>query len=90
MKFRWPFESLDMKSGGPHSKKNEGKNLVANISDTTLSESLTPEQDDKYNYAVLIALYTLQGIPLGLSASIPFLIQQKVKPNPNPKTVTTI
>lgn len=28
---------------------------------------------------MLIALYTLQGIPMGLSASIPFLIQQKVK-----------
>ncbi len=37
------------------------------------------ETDDTYNYALLIALYTLQGIPLGLSASIPFLIQQKVK-----------
>ena len=35
--------------------------------------------DDTLNYALLIALYTLQGIPMGLSASIPFLIQQKVK-----------
>lgn len=35
--------------------------------------------DDRYNYALLIVLYTLQGIPMGLSASIPFLIQQKVK-----------
>ncbi len=37
------------------------------------------EHDDTLNYALLIALYTLQGIPMGLSASIPFLIQQKVK-----------
>jgi PAT family acetyl-CoA transporter-like MFS transporter 1 len=37
------------------------------------------EHNDKYNYALLLALYTLQGIPMGLSASIPFLIQQKVK-----------
>jgi len=37
------------------------------------------EQNDVYNYALLVALYTLQGIPMGLSASIPFLIQQKVK-----------
>ena len=37
------------------------------------------EKDDRSNYALLIALYTLQGIPMGLSASIPFLIQQKVK-----------
>lgn len=37
------------------------------------------EQNDSWNYALLIALYTLQGIPMGLSASIPFLIQQKLK-----------
>lgn len=37
------------------------------------------EPDDRYNYALLIVLYTLQGIPMGLSASIPFLIQQKLK-----------
>lgn len=35
--------------------------------------------DDRWNYALLICLYTLQGIPMGLSASIPFLIQQKAK-----------
>ena len=37
------------------------------------------DHDDRFNYAILIALYTLQGIPMGLSASIPFLIQQKMK-----------
>jgi len=40
------------------------------------------DQDDKkdaFSYAILIALYTLQGIPMGLSASIPFLIQQKIR-----------
>jgi PAT family acetyl-CoA transporter-like MFS transporter 1 len=37
------------------------------------------DHNDRFNYALLIALYTLQGIPMGLSASIPFLIQQKVK-----------
>ena len=37
------------------------------------------DHNDRYNYALLIALYTLQGIPMGLSASIPFLIQQKIK-----------
>jgi MFS transporter, PAT family, solute carrier family 33 (acetyl-CoA transportor), member 1 len=34
---------------------------------------------DGMNYALLIVLYTLQGIPMGLSASIPFLIQQKMR-----------
>lgn len=36
------------------------------------------DRGDAFNYALLIALYTLQGIPMGLSASIPFLIQQKI------------
>jgi PAT family acetyl-CoA transporter-like MFS transporter 1 len=43
------------------------------------SVSSDDEHNDRYNYAILIALYTLQGIPMGLSASIPFLIQQKLK-----------
>ena len=37
------------------------------------------DHDDRLNYALLVALYTLQGIPMGLSASIPFLIQQKLQ-----------
>jgi PAT family acetyl-CoA transporter-like MFS transporter 1 len=47
--------------------------------DVDVDVDVEVEVDDTYNYALLIALYTLQGIPLGLSASIPFLIQQKVK-----------
>jgi hypothetical protein len=34
--------------------------------------------NDRWNYALLILLYTLQGIPMGLSASIPFLLQEKI------------
>lgn len=39
-----------------------------------------PEEpkSDSLNYALLIVLYIIQGIPIGLSASIPFLIQQKL------------
>lgn len=37
------------------------------------------EPSDFFNYALLICLYTIQGIPMGLSASIPFLIQQKIQ-----------
>ena len=47
-----------------------------NDSDSLGSDEKGP--DDRYNYALLIVLYTLQGIPMGLSASIPFLIQQKL------------
>jgi PAT family acetyl-CoA transporter-like MFS transporter 1 len=36
------------------------------------------EHSDFFNYALLIVLYTLQGIPMGLSASIPFLLQEKI------------
>jgi PAT family acetyl-CoA transporter-like MFS transporter 1 len=43
------------------------------------SVSSDDDHNDRFNYAILIALYTLQGIPMGLSASIPFLIQQKLK-----------
>jgi len=82
-----------MKNSREHENKNHGtksgaltttsKNAANVARNKTATVNLEPpqplEQDDRYNYALLIALYTLQGIPLGLSASIPFLIQQKVK-----------
>ncbi|GMH70200.1 hypothetical protein TL16_g05349 [Triparma laevis f. inornata] len=37
----------------------------------------SPADSDLPNYALLIVLYTLQGIPMGLSATIPLLIQQR-------------
>jgi MFS transporter, PAT family, solute carrier family 33 (acetyl-CoA transportor), member 1 len=37
------------------------------------------DHSDRFNYALLIVLYTLQGIPMGLSASIPFLLQEKIQ-----------
>jgi MFS transporter, PAT family, solute carrier family 33 (acetyl-CoA transportor), member 1 len=63
--------------GGGSSVENES-NSRSNNHDTDRRDE-APEQDDRYNYALLIVLYTLQGIPMGLSASIPFLIQQKVR-----------
>ena len=54
-------------------------NHTASISSPLVSAPLSPAPDDRWNYAILICLYTLQGIPMGLSASIPFLIQQKLK-----------
>lgn len=32
---------------------------------------------DRLNIAILLFLYTLQGVPLGLSAAIPILMQKK-------------
>jgi MFS transporter, PAT family, solute carrier family 33 (acetyl-CoA transportor), member 1 len=51
---------------------------TSSISDGIIEEE-NLEHKDGLNYILLIALYTLQGIPMGLSASIPFLIQQKMR-----------
>jgi len=32
---------------------------------------------DRLNIAILLFLYTLQGVPLGLSAAIPIIMQKK-------------
>lgn len=32
---------------------------------------------DRMNIAILLFLYTLQGVPLGLSAAIPIIMQKK-------------
>ena len=89
-----PFFNLSRrgkdKTNSPVSKSNRIKsqnirddNIIGNHDDGADGSlpllTPTPEHDDTLNYALLIALYTLQGIPIGLSASIPFLIQQKVK-----------
>ena len=39
--------------------------------------ALQEPQGENGNFALLVALYTLQGIPMGLSASIPLLLQQR-------------
>ena len=58
----------------------DGKSTSASSRSSSFLDASQPdEHNDAFNYALLIALYTLQGIPMGLSASIPFLIQQKVK-----------
>jgi MFS transporter, PAT family, solute carrier family 33 (acetyl-CoA transportor), member 1 len=52
---------------------SESSSSVSNVSDDP------EEHSDRFNYALLIVLYTLQGIPMGLSASIPFLLQEKIQ-----------
>lgn len=34
-------------------------------------------RDDKWNVALLLFLYLLQGIPLGLSAAVPIILQDR-------------
>ncbi|RHZ13520.1 hypothetical protein DYB37_009725 [Aphanomyces astaci] len=43
-----------------------------------ISSSPGDEASDVGSIAVLMVLYTLQGIPMGLSSSVPFLLQGKV------------
>jgi len=68
-----------------HKHSNNGVPEIENFDFNTGSkvwgekEELKEEYNDRFNYALLLLLYTLQGIPMGLSASIPFLIQQKIK-----------
>lgn len=89
MKRRNPSSKMDS-SSLTHSQSLGASANKANISTTAqhrmngeadamkVSE-IEEKQNDRFNYAILVALYTLQGIPMGLSASIPFLIQQKMK-----------
>ena len=73
---------LDIPRGGSsasRTKKRMGHSSSSNLESqsTSLSNKKSVVVRDGANYAILIALYTLQGIPMGLSASIPFLIQSK-------------
>lgn len=64
--------SLSSFRGGDHNKN--GNDVIPQGND----DGNEPDPDFS-NYVLLVALYTLQGIPMGLTASIPFLIQQKIK-----------
>ena len=56
-------------------------NVQVTMSSTSSEASIDAQEEhsDRLNYALLIILYTLQGIPMGLSASIPFLLQDKIQ-----------
>jgi len=65
----------DDDDGGNYFNYNHGGGGKSDIDGLALEE----DHKDTWNYALLVVLYTLQGIPMGLSASIPFLIQQKAR-----------
>ncbi|KAF0698271.1 Aste57867_11102 [Aphanomyces stellatus] len=52
----------------PHHASNDDAS-VSSVEDDT---------SDLWSIAILMVLYTLQGIPMGLSSSVPFLLQGKV------------
>lgn len=62
-------------------KKGENKVLKHNIKmengDFTYSHMGSNIKGDEWNIALLFFLYTLQGIPLGLSAAIPMILQNR-------------
>ncbi|CAH0564191.1 unnamed protein product [Brassicogethes aeneus] len=61
-------------------KKKEMESSLMENGDTPLlgqSELCSNIKGDQWNIALLFFLYTLQGIPLGLSAAIPMILQNK-------------
>lgn len=42
-----------------------------------MDDKESPEPDDRWNIALLLFLYLLQGIPLGLSAAIPIILTNR-------------
>lgn len=85
---RRPF-SMTQKSTSNKNDDDEGgeqrrqlldpKQQQWNLSNKVEIEEEEIQPSDKFNYALLVVLYTLQGIPMGLSASIPFLLQEKIQ-----------
>jgi hypothetical protein len=75
---------------GGNTNNNGGRMIHDDTDDDVHTMTDDNNQDDRFNYALLIALYTLQGIPMGLSASIPFLIQQKVQSLAVTNTATVV
>ena len=62
----------------PSSAAADGSSTLS-FDESTPSKEGAGAPNDTLNYALLIVLYTLQGIPMGLSASIPFLLQDKIQ-----------
>lgn len=63
-------------------KRNKTKNAVSSQMEngeliSTSSSSFSNIKGDERNIFLLFFLYTLQGIPLGLSAAIPMILQNK-------------
>lgn len=64
-----PRKTMVLESNNSSKRKKHG---LHNISD-----SMPSIKGDGLNIAILLFLYTLQGVPLGLSAAIPITMQKK-------------
>ncbi|XP_060521373.1 acetyl-coenzyme A transporter 1 [Cylas formicarius] len=61
-------------------KRNKGKNDIASVVENGEAHGISSKSninDDKGNIALLLFLYTLQGIPLGLTSAIPMILQNR-------------
>lgn len=76
-----------MAKGQADVERRKGENKVLTLDIESDSEALpdnstdNPTSDwrrDLSNIILLLILYTLQGIPIGLSTAIPFLLLEKV------------
>lgn len=63
---------------GPTKRRNlaEKEELLEN-GDSVTTVGKSNIKGDEFNIAVLLFLYTLQGIPLGLAGAIPMLLQNR-------------
>jgi PAT family acetyl-CoA transporter-like MFS transporter 1 len=66
----------DTNTNGSSTKSAVSSNGTSSSSSAKPSASGMPTSD-KWSLALLFLLYTLQGIPLGLSGSLPMLLSQK-------------
>ncbi|XP_068142441.1 acetyl-coenzyme A transporter 1 [Drosophila tropicalis] len=62
-------------SDGP--EEGDGQLLIEKDSDVFVEEEKPDIRGDKRNIAILLFLYILQGIPIGLIAAIPMLLQNR-------------
>ncbi|TMW56079.1 hypothetical protein Poli38472_008727 [Pythium oligandrum] len=67
---------LRQRKGG--AKASAAADVQATLKDTQKPSQDEDEAHDWSSMLLLLLLYTLQGIPMGLSASIPFILQEKV------------
>lgn len=67
-------EKIDSNKDIGDEKTNEKIDSIKKVEDTSFNSKLTNLKIDATKILLLIYLYFLQGIPLGLAASIPFLL----------------
>lgn len=75
-------QQLKQRKGGTNATSSTNATKSTNMSATSSAAVSKDDAEDEPNdwssILLLLLLYTLQGIPMGLSSSIPFILQEKV------------